>query len=86
MHFGKFEVKPIEAPEKSLSEWTVPDKLKAGAAGRHKKQNQSTCTGNQCRKIPAPATQWRHMGRSNWKLKVDSRRRRCSWQQKRDKS
>lgn len=29
MHFGKFEVKPIEAPEKSLSEWTVPDKLKA---------------------------------------------------------
>lgn len=27
MHFGKFEVKPIEAPEKSLSEWTVPDKL-----------------------------------------------------------
>ena len=29
MHFGKFEVMPIEAPEKSLSEWTVPDKLKA---------------------------------------------------------
>ena len=29
MNFGKFEVKPIEAPEKSLSEWTVPDKLKA---------------------------------------------------------
>ena len=28
MHFGKFELKPIEAPEKSLSEWTVPDKLK----------------------------------------------------------
>ena len=29
MHFEKFEVKPVEAPEKSLSEWTVPDKLKA---------------------------------------------------------
>lgn len=29
MNFGKFEVKPIESPEKSLSEWTVPDKLKA---------------------------------------------------------
>ena len=29
MHFEKFEVKPIEAPEKNLSDWTVPDKLKA---------------------------------------------------------
>lgn len=29
MHFGKLEMKPVEAPEKSLSEWAKPDKLEA---------------------------------------------------------
>lgn len=29
MHFGNLEMKPVEAPEKSLSEWAKPDKLEA---------------------------------------------------------